>query len=236
MDPIFLRDRITGKTMEFGADAAGVCLASHLLGGPTHSRFPLPEGMENGCVIVVFAISHPPEKPELDYFIRKEGFRFGNSIGNRRLMDISERLGRWLGQWGIVSRDLHYYVERGGVFLKDAAVLAGLGVMGLNNLFIHPGYGPRIRLRARLAQAAVAPSDAREFDPCSGCSRPCLANCPEGAFDENGYLADRCQARLDRDYEEGKILHGEADNKVAREVIYCRACELSCSYVGTLER
>ena len=149
MNPTVFKDNVIEKALEFGADDAGVCLAADLLGGPTHRRFPLPEGINMDHAVLVVALSHPVEEPQLDYFIRREGYRFGNSEGNRRLMDISSHLGQWLAEEGISSRDLHYYVEMGGVFLKGAAVLAGLGCIGVNNLFIHPGYGPRIRFRAR---------------------------------------------------------------------------------------
>jgi epoxyqueuosine reductase len=235
MDPTALRDRIVRKTVEFGADDAGVCLASDLLKGPAHSKYPLPEGVEDNHSILVFALSHPPDKPELDYFIKKDGFRFGNSKGNKQLMDISSRIGQWLEKEGIVSHDLHYYVERGGVFLKGAAVLAGLGVMGVNNLFMHPGYGPRIRLRAHLVNIRLPPSGRLEFDPCMGCLQPCLNACPEDALDETGYDQETCLARFDRDDAEGMILPADGDRPAAREIHFCRECELCCSYTGTME-
>jgi len=39
---------------------------------------------------------------------------------------------------GINACPLPYRVEQGGILLKDAAVLAGLGVTGKNNLVITP--------------------------------------------------------------------------------------------------
>jgi epoxyqueuosine reductase len=235
METAALRDMIIRKTLEFGADDAGICLAADLLRGPTHSRFPLPAGIEDGHSIIVFGLNHPPDKPELDHFVKRDGARFGNSEGNRRLMGISEQIGQWLGEEGFVSRDLHYYVERGGVYLKGAAVLSGLGTIGLNNLLIHPGYGARVRFRAHLVERALTPSTPLDFDPCSGCSRPCLNVCPEGALDQNGYFTDRCQVRLNRDMEEGEVLPGKGDDPPAREAHCCRLCELSCTHTGTLE-
>ena len=64
MDKTALRDRIIGKTMDFGAEAAGVCLAADLLECTAHRKFPLPEGIEKHHSILVIAFSHPPEKPE----------------------------------------------------------------------------------------------------------------------------------------------------------------------------
>ena len=236
MDATALRDRVIRKAKDFGADDVGVCLASDLLGGPTHRKFPLPEGIEDHHSILVFALSHPPDEPVLDYFIKRDGARFGNSEGNRQLMGISDRIGRWLSDEGIASRDLHYYVERGGVFLKGAAVLAGLGTIGVNNLLIHPGYGARVRLRAHLVEAPLAPSTSLDFDPCMDCDRPCLDVCPEDAFDQTNYIWDRCQVCMDRNHAEAVILPAVEDKPAAREMHCCRMCEFFCSYKGTLER
>ena len=235
MDTINLRDRIVQKVKDFGADDAGVCLAQDLLNGPTHQKFPLPEGIRNHHSILIFALAHPSQNPELDYYIRKDGFRYGNSRGNRQLMDISDHIGQWLASEGFTSRDLHYYVERGGVFLKGAAVLAGLGTIGVNNLLIHPGYGARIRFRAHLVDTLITPSDPLDFDPCSGCHKPCLDACPEEGLNPSGYLTDRCQNRLDRDFEEGVNLPAVGEKPPAVEIHCCRACELSCSFMGTME-
>jgi len=227
--------RLLDKCLEFGADDAGICRALDLLSGPAHRRFPLPEGIGEQHSVLVMALSHPRDEPELDYFIKREGARYGNSAGNRRLMDISSRIGRWLAGQGIASTDLHYYVERGGVFLKDAAVLAGLGTIGANNLLIHPGLGTRVRFRAHLVEVTMTPAKRLDFDPCSLCPRPCLTVCPEGALEEGRYHTQRCQARFDRDYEEGIPVPAEGDGPACREVRYCRECEFACVYKGDKE-
>lgn len=236
MDPIALRDKIVEKAREFGADDAGVCLAADLLEGPTHQKFALPEGVKKDHFILVFGLNHPEDQPALDHFIKKSGFRFGNSEGNRRLMKISDLLGQWFLEEKIASRDLHYYVERGGVFLKGAAVLAGLGTIGLNNLLIHPGYSTRIRFRARLIDIPLAASEPLVFKPCEGCERPCLDSCPERAFGKYGYDTLKCQVRLDRDFEEGFPVYASDGSVTAVEAHCCRICEFACSYKGTMER
>lgn len=234
MNPTVFRDRIIEKALELGADDAGVCMAGDLLKGPTHRRFALPKGIKDHHCILVIALSHPANEPDLDCFIRREGYRFGNSEGNRRLIDISSRVGQCLTEDGISSRDLHYYVEMGGVFLKDAAALAGLGCIGKNNLFIHPGYGARIRLRAHLVEAPLALSTPLNFDPCTDCEKPCLDTCPARALDEKGYHHERCQAYMDREAAQSPNIP-DGGGKTFRKVRYCRICEFSCSFTGTLE-
>lgn len=230
------RDKIIHKAIELGADDAGVCLAAELLDGRTHRKFPLPEGIKKQHSILVIALSHPASRLELDYYVKHEGFRFGNSEGNRRLKDISNSLRQWLNKEGVVSRDLHYYVEMGGVFLKEAAVLAGLGSIGKNNLLIHPGHGARIRFRAHLVESLLTPSTPLVFDPCRECEQPCLAICPAQALDKEGYHHDACLAYMDQEAAESSLIPSGSDgNKVLREVRSCRICEFACSYQGTLE-
>ena len=101
--------------------AAGVrCEDDHLERG---TPWPL-----NARSLLVLAM-HPEDAPQLDWFFR------GNTPGNRRLTEISEALVTWLSTvHGVNAQVLAYQVERGGVYLKDAAVLAGFGVVGRNNL------------------------------------------------------------------------------------------------------
>jgi epoxyqueuosine reductase len=140
--------------------------------------------------LLVIALEHPANQPEMDWW-------FGRSDppGNRILADIVQRLCDWIPEaYGIPTSHLPYHVERGGTYLKDAAVVAGLGCIGRNNLLITREYGPRVRLRALtlgvdlpsggvVAEAEVGtPVDPMRFDPCAGCDAPCLRACPQGAF------------------------------------------------------
>lgn len=236
MNTAAITDRIIRQAKHFGAHDAGVCQASDLLNGPTHKQFPLPEGVEDHHSILVFALSHPPEIPSLDYYIIREGARYGNSEGNKQLMEISDRAGKWLNAEGLASLDLHYYVEMGGVFLKGAAVLAGLGTIGVNNLLIHPDYGSRIRLRARLVEEPLTPCTPLRSDPCTGCDRPCLDVCPAQAFDKDGYIWERCRDHADHNAAESVIHPADGDYPATREHRCCRMCEISCSYIGKLEQ
>ncbi len=229
--PLF-REELIRRALALGADDAGVCRAGDVLSGPSHRSGAFPEGIEAGHALLVLVLRHPPDQPELDFFVRREEARFGNSEGNRRLMEISRGLGDWLEGEGVPSRDLHYYVERGGVFMKDAAVLAGLGAVGVNNLFIHPRFGARVRLRVHLVGVPVAPSPPLEFHPCTACPRPCVDACPENVFVKGTYDAPGCQARLDHEWENARALKQDPSGVIVRQVRHCRACEFSCTYTG----
>lgn len=143
-----------------------------------------------------------------------------------------------------------YHVEKGGTYLKDSAVMAGLGCIGKNNILVTPEYGPRVRLRALTLDVAIPSTGPRDFNPCNDCDELCRRACPQKAFGRQVYAA--------KDYGQD-ILPGrdghfsrptcnvqmEIDNDVAREatvdgfdepikiIKYCRKCELACP-VGKL--
>jgi epoxyqueuosine reductase QueG len=78
------------------------------------------------------------------------------------------------------------------VSYKKAAVLAGFGAFGRNQLLIHPEWGPWLMLRTVVTDAPL-PFDGRgDYAPCEGCGK-CLDVCPKGALSENGIDREACQ-------------------------------------------
>lgn len=64
---------------------------------------------------------------------------------------------------------------------KKAAVLAGLGTIGRNCLFLHRVHGPRVRLGTLFTDCPVeTAAEPRPFS-CGGCRR-CVEACPAGAI------------------------------------------------------
>ncbi len=62
---------------------------------------------------------------------------------------------------------------------RHAAVRAGLGEFGLNNVVVTPQYGPRVRLNSVITEAELTPSPLLKEKVCLGesCSL-CLQDCP----------------------------------------------------------
>lgn len=147
---------INDKAKEFGADVAGVAGIADLKRSPSHDiseKMPefngvgtkTVENRNHGIVqwpagagsAIVIGVAHPPEKPELDWWVTVDAA--GNTAGNRLLMKTVSELETYLEkEQGIQCFRLPYHIEHGGVYMKDAAVLAGLGCIGKNNLLITP--------------------------------------------------------------------------------------------------
>lgn len=187
--------------------------------------------------VLVIGLSHPEDKPELDWWDGR------GTPGNRILIDIIKRTSQQIeNNLKVKTRKLHYYVEKGGIFLKDAAVLAGFGCIGKNNMLITPSNGPRIRLRALFIDAEILPAGPVAFDPCADCKIFCRKVCPENAMDEKAsifrsiefpeslpgrdgtYNRALCNVRMEKDVTES------SKNNDGRQttIKYCRRCEFIC--------
>jgi epoxyqueuosine reductase len=249
---------IIGRAIGNGATLAGLANMEDLTSSPSHMIFPkigshtgidasvdadaLPGQTHLSCLetkgaVLVIALSHPEDQPELDWW---DGH---GTPGNRQLIEILERTRQQLEtDFGLRTRRLHYYVEKGGIFLKDAAVLAGLGCVGKNNLLITPDYGPRVRLRALFLEKELRPTGPLSFDPCAACPAPCRTVCPEHALSEKAAELASIACPTDAPARDGAYSRASCTNRMlqddaeggpssADEIIpvkYCRRCEFAC--------
>jgi epoxyqueuosine reductase len=222
-----LAEKLIIKALELGATVAGIANMGDLLSCSSHKDFPITQEADDKDSILVLGLHHPPFRPELDWFIGR-----GGTEGNRILMRLNAGLSAWLLEnYGIWSRDLHYYPEKGGVLLKDASVLAGLGVIGINNLLLVPRYGPNLRFRALLVNAPLPAAKRSEFSPCEGCDQPCLGVCPERALTEGYFDQEACLRHMAKDGA-GDLVMDVSSVKVKDPFGFCRLCELACPLSG----
>jgi len=222
--------QIIQQASEFGADLAGI---SGL------------EGSVNSGSVLIIALFHPENESELDYWSNIEG----GTPGNRILIDICRKMSSWIGErFDISTQPLPYQVESGGIYLKNAAVKAGLGCIGKNNLLVTPSFGPRIRLRGLFIEADLTPTGPVQFDPCENCEVFCRQACLQNAFESRIYdqdaavdvnlpgrdgrfSRDRCQIQMDRDVAAARsIIDGNntGSSSSMDPIIYCRLCETAC--------
>lgn len=223
-NPTNLAWHIVAKAKSFGASLAGVAGLAALKNSPSYEIYGPVGWPPTAQSALVLALAHQETEPELDWW----GVP-GGTAGNRRLQEISDNLTQYLGQeFRIAAQPLPYYVEQGGIFLKDAAALAGLGIVGANNLLISPAYGPRIRLRGLFLDLALPSTGPLDFAPCDSCPRPCWSACPQQAFLSGSYDRPSCDQQMRAD-EANRVPLGRADDgELLRVVQYCRACELAC--------
>jgi epoxyqueuosine reductase len=253
--------QIIAKAKSLGASLAGIADATLLKQSPSHLIYPkinhnlavgsreLAEGVELGQVawpanakaVVVIAVEHKKEEPQLDWWDGQTG-----TPGNRILIRINNNLSDWVEEnFDLKTHKLPYHVEKGGIFLKDAAVMAGLGCIGKNNLLVTPQFGPRIRLRAMILEAKVEPTGPVQFDPCDGCKEPCRHACPQSAYSDivfssvemgmltlpgrNGcYSRATCNIQMEKDIDAAEILPAEGTDEPGKRIKYCRRCEFAC--------
>ena len=249
--------RIIETAMENGATLAGIASMEAIKVSPSHTIYlkmgdysgigtakdhALPGSQlftwpDSARSLLVIGLSHPEDKPELDWWDGR------GTPGNRILIDIIKRTSQQIeNSLKVKTSKLHYFIEKGGVFLKDAAVLAGLGCIGRNNMLITPSNGPRIRLRALLIDAELSPTGPIAFDPCSDCNVYCRRVCPEKAMGEKAaifksiefsdflpgrdgtYNRELCNVRMEKDVAESSTNNSDKQPTIK----YCRKCEFIC--------
>jgi epoxyqueuosine reductase len=213
--------RLLALAMRSGASLAGIADADALRISPSHretSRQTLPKGTR---AVLVLALHHPMTQPELDHWGGK-----GDTRGNLSLIRMARSIARRAeSDLGIRAVLLDYQPTERGTFLKDAAVLAGMGVIGKNNLLITPEFGPRVRLKALALEAELPPTERQaDFNLCSSCAAPCWAVCPQAAFASGRY--DRAQCDIQMTIDEASPLN-PADPE-GYNISYCRLCETAC--------
>jgi epoxyqueuosine reductase len=221
---------ILDQAGKLGVSLAGVVRGADLWRSPSHQRLQRPRAVpdKQGSFIVI-ALEHPQNRPSIDWWDGNQG-----TAGNRKLIRMAKKLETWMKKnLGLTARMLPYHFRQSGVFIKDAAVLAGLGVIGRNNLVITPRFGPRVRFKALHVSSNLSPGTPIAFRPCESCTAYCLNACPQNAFVSGAFNSQQClkQMRLD----ESRSTPMEIPGVIGRRrmcIQYCRACELACPVGG----
>jgi epoxyqueuosine reductase len=233
-----IEQKIVAKALEQGASLAGIARVDDLKKSrsfeiydkkPYYDDYKGVEWNPEHKSVLVWALAHPSSEPVLDWWSFKiPGF----TPGNRVLRKQSRRMRIWLGEeLGINALSLPYQIEFGGTFLKDSAVLAGLGVIGKHNLLVTPEFGSDLRLRAIFMEADLeATGPITAFDPCTGCDMPCHSACPRGAFQSGSYDQSLCRQEMDQNDADLKKMDGSivGIEEPSKVIVYCRGCENAC--------
>jgi epoxyqueuosine reductase len=256
-----IKEKIIQKAKEFGACGAGIAGVNALKQSTSHIIYAKISdyktvGNKEGQVApgevswpadaksaIIVAVGHAETKPEMDWWIESY---YGRTPGNRKLIEINDKLALWLeNETGIKATKLAYHIEYGGILLKDAAVLAGLGCLGKNNMLVTPEYGPRVRIRAMFTDVALPGTGPIDFDPCEDCDMPCRTACPQEAFAHTifskkdlgisqlparsgVYSRPLCNRQMVLDSSNNLSIRIEGQDAIRKATHYCRLCEFAC--------
>ncbi|MBR5311167.1 MAG: epoxyqueuosine reductase [Oscillospiraceae bacterium] len=89
-----------------------------------------------------------------------------------------------------------FFVDSSPVAEVRAAVLAGLGVRGKNNLLISKEYGTRCAIGEIITTRKFAKSK-KSVGTCFDCGK-CIRECPNGALSDKGYDREKCVAYINQ--------------------------------------
>ena len=242
-----IEKKIVEKAKELGASLAGIARIEDLKASPSYEIYannPFYEEYDPSTSdyhefkgvkwrdehksVLAWALSHPESEPVLDWWsLKVKGFTPGNGV----MRTQSRQLRLWMEEeFGLKAYSLPYQIEYGGAFLKDSAHLAGIGVIGKNNLLVTPEFGTRVRLRGIFIEAELEPTGPSNFDPCNGCDKPCHSACPRNVFRSGSFDRSICKEENDERYANEEMLDGSIMGIEEPSMVMkpCRYCELAC--------
>lgn len=111
---------------------------------------------------------------------------------------------------------------------REAARLAGLGMVGRNGLLILPPYGTYVFLGTILTDAPLPVAERAPAPGCPDCGK-CIAACPGGALSRDGFDMERCLSHLTQ--KKGELTRSEEALITAHPLVWgCDACQRACPF------
>jgi len=188
-----------------GIDLVAIADARNLI--LSYPERPATRLMPTAKSVIVMAVAHSlgaAFAPGIQLWTR-------NKMQTSRLLDsTAEKVSRLLERQGFLSLPISadkpteifkrdprtgkkFFHTRvcGQLSLKHAAMSAGMGVIGCNNLLLTPEFGPHQRLAAIVTEAELEPDPRRELKLCTECKK-CEKACPAKALKNGKYDVDAC--------------------------------------------
>ena len=169
--------------LEHGFDKVGIAPAKD---------FDFPAWVHSAIVLGCATLD---EAYDYEMYIQYQGQRNWHKPIYTLLEALSARLAHTLRQERCQAEHLTFEDSISIIDLKKAAVLAGLGTLGLNNVVVNKEYGPRIRFGAVFTDLELEPDRPLDDYYCSSCTI-CWGGCPTGALGPNGFDRSRCIAEF----------------------------------------
>ncbi len=191
-----LTSRVKKIAQDLGAKIVGVAEADRFGEAPEGHRPNVILGDAKSVVVLAIPLLKGVIKnaPSREYFLNY-------FMINHELNRIALHLGRYLESEGYeavpipASSPYNINENRGDLSHRHAAVLAGIGILGKNNLLITRNYGPRVRLVSIVTNAPLIGDEPLNENFCKGCEA-CVKFCPVNAL-ETGYTnKEKCISQL----------------------------------------
>ena len=191
-----LTEKIKELCIKAGADKIGIADADKAVGssqGHANPKNILPAARS----IIVLALKYPDSSIECKHSdeLIHANFVAVQQAMNTELVRIGYKLSRFLEKLGYDSIPIAPDIPReesrniwvGAISHKYVAQLAGLGEIGLANLFLTPEWGPRVNLCCILTDAPLQPDGPKLVDKvCTKCNK-CIEACPTRALASDNY-------------------------------------------------
>jgi len=145
--------------------------------------------------VLVLGYATLDEAYDYNVYIDVRGQRRWSKLAYEVLVARAALLALALRDRGVRAAPLTYEDSAAIIDLRCAAVAAGLGVRGKNELVITRDFGPRVRWGAVFVDQALPPDRPLSEYFCSSCTR-CWAACPTGALGPEGLDRSRCLAEF----------------------------------------
>ncbi len=156
-------------------------------------------------------------------------YTFSDDVALREVFRITYDLTLKLEDYGatgvpVPSEPYEYWdsekmVGRGILSLKHSASLAGLGVMGRNNILTNNRFGNLLKLGLVLTDAVLDSDEIAEYSFCRDSCNLCIKNCPAGAISESGVEQKKCR------------LNSESTTVKGSPVYTCSKCRTVCPFM-----
>jgi epoxyqueuosine reductase len=184
-----MKQRIKQFALDYGVDDVGIAAASDYRSVRSPKLETIMPGVRS---MVVMAFKEPSScesaNPQVAMSGRLDLMSFSRSCNYKMVRFMEKEFDA-----GAMAAPVSYPLEMGektmglvgDVSLRHAAVAAGLGAFGRNNLLLHPKYGSRILFTAVLTDLAMDSDAPYDKDLCTDCNL-CVEKCPTGALDEEG--------------------------------------------------
>jgi len=201
--------------LEIGFDLVGVTRPQ-----PGH---PLPWTRS----VIVLALATLDEAFDYEMRIEYEGKQRWYKPIYTALEALSARLARRLREQGWQAEHLTFEDSLAFIDLKQAAVEAGLGAWGKNNLVITRQYGPRVRFGAVFTSAELAEDHPAADYYCPSCTL-CWNACPTEAIGPGGFVREQCLGEFNPTAEMAARQERELHQPTPTTRVQCLDCLTAC--------